>query len=70
MAKKKEDPINDNQVIAQMHGTISRVYGILGLFCEPESIQGRWDAVDKWCDKYPAGVTYKAKECSHTQNPT
>lgn len=69
MAKKKEEAPSDNQVIAQMYGTISRVYGILGLFCEPETMQGRWEAVDKWCSEHPNGVTYKDKKCSPIQNP-
>lgn len=69
MAKKDKSHVgSDKETIAQMYGTISRVYCILGLFCEPESMQNRWEALDKWCDAHPHGVTYQAKPCNHTPN--
>jgi hypothetical protein len=48
-AKKKKIKEQGPTTVAELMGTISRVYGILRLECEDGSMAGRWQAVEDWC---------------------
>jgi hypothetical protein len=47
--KKTESQPDQKNKIAQLTGTISRVYGILRLEAKDNTMDGRWQAVEDWC---------------------
>jgi hypothetical protein len=47
--KKTEKPEDLMSRLAQLTGTISRVYGILRLEAKDNTMAGRWGAVEDWC---------------------
>jgi hypothetical protein len=55
--RKKEESIEDLRTrVAQLTGTISRVYGILRL----EGEDDRWGAVEDWCKEQERKINEKA----------